>query len=506
MTELRVIAGPDAGQTYPLTDSCVVGRESSCPVRLSDPEVSRRHFELTRLPDGAFRAVDLGSVNGLLVNGRRVSSVDLQPGDRLVAGATLLEYQGPPGVRVLTRPGEDLGTAIVRRVDAGRAAGSLGVLYDAIRATGSILDLDQLLAEMLRLLSRAVPADRALVLLREGEGWQARATTGPAEETSISRGIIEHVARSREGIVIADTGADERFAGAESVLRAGIRAVLCVPLLGRHGDIGVLYCDAVVPDPARFTQEHLALAVAVGHQIALAVEETRYHERVVESERLAAIGQAVAALSHHIKNILQGLQSGGELLMLGINEHDDTAVQAGWRLFDKNQKRVRDLVFDMLSYSADREPVRTLTDLPTLLAEVVELVAPRAKDLGVRIDVEGDAVPPALIDREGIHRAVLNLVTNAIDAVQEAADPLVRITLRKEGGEYRIAVSDNGSGIEEYRMAGLFQPFVSTKGGRGTGLGLAVSRKIAVEHGGDIDVVSSPGQGSTFTLRIPETT
>ncbi len=129
----------------------------------------------------------------------------------------------------------------------------------------------------------------------------------------------------------------------------------------------------------KFTEDHLALAIAVAHQAALAVEETRYHHAMVQAERLAAIGQTIAALSHHIKNILQGLRSGSDIIKMGLKEKNDDLIQQGWRIAEKNQGKIYDLVMDMLSYSKDRVPAVETTDLNDVVREVVELLAPRPR-------------------------------------------------------------------------------------------------------------------------------
>jgi len=143
---------------------------------------------------------------------------------------------------------------------------------------------------------------------------------------------------------------------AQSIVHSGIREIICVPMKGRHETLGVLYLDTrtLTRDPlaslalpgkrsGKFSGDHLALASAIAHQAALAVEETRYHEAMVQAERLAAIGQTVAALSHHIKNILQGLRSGGEILKMGLTDKDETLLHQGWKIVEKNQGKVYDL-------------------------------------------------------------------------------------------------------------------------------------------------------------------
>src|SRR5205823_7484840 len=205
--------------------------------------------------------------------------------------------------------------------------------------------------------------------------------------------------------------------------------------------LGVLYLDtAIAPRdaldeplaPSRFTEDHLKLAIAIAHQTALAVEDTRYHQAMVQAERLAAIGQTIAALSHHIKNILQGLRSGSDILNMGLAEKDETLLLQGWKIVQKNQGKISDLVMDMLSYSKEREPLIEDTDLNALVREVLEVVEGRAKEAGIRLDSKLDALPVAQVDAQGIHHALLNIVSNAFDAVEDRPDPRVGVATGPE--------------------------------------------------------------------------
>src|SRR5206468_2333073 len=151
------------------------------------------------------------------------------------------------------------------------------------------------------------------------------------------------------------------------------------------------------------------------------------------------------------------------------------------------------------------------TDLNQIARDVVELLLPRAREKGVQLGLRLDeSLPPVPADAAGMHHALLNVVGNALDAVEEAPAPQVlvassreSVTQQSKGSWVLLQVRDNGPGIPPEKLSDIFRPFVSTKGARGTGLGLAVSRKILREHGGDILVQSQPGQGSTFVLRLP---
>jgi len=161
---------------------------------------------------------------------------------------------------------------------------------------------------------------------------------------------------------------------------------------------------------------------------------------------------------------------------------------------------------DMLSFSKEREPDPVPTDLVALVTDIVETVHHRAEEAGTTIRWSPpDGLPRMLFDPEGISSAVLNVVTNALDAVEGRPQPTVTIEagIDREAGRVRISVADNGAGMTPETLAAIFNVFMSTKGARGTGLGLAVSRKILVEHGGDIRAESRAGEGSVFVLEFP---
>ncbi|HJT78256.1 MAG TPA: ATP-binding protein [Gemmataceae bacterium] len=551
MPRLIVIKGADEGKQFELSeDALSIGRDATNRVRLHDTEVSRRHAELRRTADG-YRLTDVGSANGSFVNGQSVKDVLLQTGDQVQIGQSLLVYSSGQSesradtdlaerISMIARHDVELSSAIVKSV--GEAEGSrllarpeqaegpwlksalanLGVVYETIQAVSHIEDVNELLEKIMDLIFRSIEADRGCVMLRNPDGGQLepqalrwRDGARGQEKMPISRTVMEHVLREKEGVLVSDAAHDERFSGGQSIVRFGIREVICVPMKGRHETLGVLYLDtrSTAQDvvargnpTGKFTEDHLKLASAIGHQAALAVEETRYHQALVQAERLAAVGQTIAALSHHIKNILHNLRSGSDILRRGLAEKDDVFVQKGWAIVEKSQGKIYDLVLDMLSYSKEREPAIEDTDVNGVVGEVLELVAARAEGRGIKLEVRLQPdLPPAQADPEGLHRAVLNIVGNAFDAVEDRPKPKVGVAtqLDGDGAWVHVIVVDNGVGIPPERLGDIFRPFVSSKGARGTGLGLAVSRKILREHGGDVTAQSQPGKGSKFILKLP---
>ena len=392
-------------------------------------------------------------------------------------------------------------------------------MYRTALAASHTLDIDDLLDRILHLVFDWVEADRGCIMLREEETGQlitkARRDreAGTKSSMTISRTILDYVLERHEGVLTSNAQGDDRFRSGQSVLRTGVHEAICVPMQGRYGQIGLLYVDTLTPlgeamasGGQRFSDEHLKLMVAIGHQAALAVEDTTYYSAMVQSERLAAVGQTIATLSHHIKNILQGIHGGSYLVEMGLDKNDLGITDKGWGIVRRNQHKISSLVMDMLSFSKDRKPDPSPSDIPALLADIVETVKQRAEDGGISVHCKTpDNFPVLLCDAEALSRAILNVVTNAIDAVEEQSNGTVDITteLDEKREVVQVRVTDNGPGIPAETLPDIFNLFVSTKGAKGTGLGLTVSQKILREHGGEISVESSATHGTCFTLSFP---
>jgi len=565
-----ILKGLDEGRRFELlTPLSAIGRDQACFIRLQDTEISRRHAEVYKSADG-FRFRDLGSANGCFVNCKSVRDVLLKPGDQIQVGQTVLLFAplaGEIGAEVadpfleslkikppkepenfersfalLGTVPESEGSALLSRPEVAQgdwlrsALARLGVIYETINATSQILDIQLLLDRILGLVLKTLSADHGSVLLAtsfaqsaalnslgESETYGdfkvvARASAVPGKgDILVSRTVVDHVMREKIGVLVSDALNDSRFNAVQSIVRSGVREIICVPMRGRHATVGVIYLDKHPKEAemdihgtpkkgSAFEKEHLTLAIAVAHQAALAVEDTLYYKARVQGERLAAVGEAVAHLSHHIKNILQGLKSGGEILRMGVRDQEMPLLEQGLRIIEKNHTRLFDLVKDMLGFSKDRVPAFQEKNLVEILTDVVELSAPMAKANGAEIRLETFAQEVvAFVDPEGIHRTILNLVNNAIDAIREKSYGLVIVGLNPsvEEGYVEIVVSDNGEGIAEADMKTIFAPFQSSKGNSGTGLGLAVARKTIEEHKGIIWVESKPDEGASFYVKIP---
>lgn len=550
MPSLFVIRGNDQGARFELDGDVVsIGRDKSNAIQLHDTEISRRHAEFRRQGTSG-SLVDVGSSNGTFVNGHKVTDAALASGDHVQLGGTLMLFTAAgeesardlaERVSITSRPVAGDSSRIVRSIsqeegsrlldpqlDAAespwlaRARNNLQFMYRTALAVSHTLDIDQLLSRIMQLIFEWVEADRGCIMLVDAETKRVapkvrrdRKGLATDEQISISQTILDYVLEHNEGVLTSNASEDRRWDPAASILQLGVREAICVPMRGRYDVVGLIYIDTSTPSEQylqrgaanKFTEEHLKLMIAIAHQAALAVEDTRYYSAMVQAERLAAVGQTIATLSHHVKNILQGIRGGSYLIEMGLSEHDEGIVRKGWDIVEKNQNKISALVMDMLTFSKEREPELQPAQINEVVADVVELMQSRAADMEVELLVELQPDMPELtFDPDGLHRAVLNVVTNAIDACDREGDPgrvCVRTALDLKAQTVRVIVEDNGAGIAPDDLEKIFTLFVSRKGGRGTGLGLPVSAKILKEHGGKIDVESEVGRGSRFILELP---
>jgi signal transduction histidine kinase len=242
------------------------------------------------------------------------------------------------------------------------------------------------------------------------------------------------------------------------------------------------------------------------------VELRQAHEELIRSERLATIGETVAGLAHYIKNILTGLRGGMYMVNTAMAKDKPSMLKDGWGMVQRNVERVSVLTLDLLRYSKERIPERTVCKPNEIVSEGVELMKERAKEHRVKLNMVLDPnLKEAYLDRDGINDVLLNLISNAIDAciydtaTSRAWEVTVKTKLEADTDSGEIIlfeVTDNGCGMSDEVKARLFARFFSTKAGRGTGLGLLNTQKIVQEHGGEISVESKAGEGTTFSVQL----
>ncbi|MFW5870219.1 MAG: ATP-binding protein [Candidatus Sumerlaeota bacterium] len=328
--------------------------------------------------------------------------------------------------------------------------------------------------------------------------------------------IAEQVIESGKVRVINDT---QPIKNNEAEKAAAIRSAICSPLIAKGEVLGTLNLNRYRTETGPFDEADVEVVDILATQAAISLHNARQNEQIVRQERMAAIGQTVAGISHCVKNMLSGLRGGMSLLDLAQRAQNWEAASKGAGVLRNNIERISLLVLDMLDYSKEeKKPMRANCDVVKIFNEVEEIAAYRAKRKSAELRI--DCAPGAEtvnLDSDQIFRCVLNLVENAIDALYDE-DGIVTMRCEKareailaeafgalpDTEVYDIIVEDNGSGIPEENLATIFQPFFSTKDSKGTGLGLAVTKKITEEHGGKVLIRTEAGRGTAFHLLIPQ--
>ena len=380
MLTLLVLQGPDKGRRYELPDAPVlIGRESA-QLPITDNTVSRKHCELVP-EDGEWVLRDMGSANGTYVNAIRVNAMQqLKLGDQIRVGRTLMVFGAQPGVSrtsggEVRLAGEEMGmdSAIMASLPANddsmvlavpepaaAAVSNLRILYQLGAALGREFKVDQVLEVIMDLVFEHVQADRGMVLLigekrdelipkvvrtrDEGEGAAKAPAAANGPRIHASRTIINYVIDNGQGVLSTNAMADRRFSKGKSVHSLGIRSALCVPIKahrldGKEGDdmLGVIYIDSSVKNYT-YANDQLRLLTAIGMQAGLAIQNAKLYEQGLQAERMAAIGETTAALSHSIKNILQALRGGADVVEMGLRGSNLGQVTKGWGVVERNPR------------------------------------------------------------------------------------------------------------------------------------------------------------------------
>jgi signal transduction histidine kinase len=230
--------------------------------------------------------------------------------------------------------------------------------------------------------------------------------------------------------------------------------------------------------------------------------------QLVEAERFAAIGETVAGLAHGIKNIAGGLKGGAFVLEKGLELDNREYLLEGWEMIRGNVTKIKNLSLDLLDFSTPAEPQRKACDPNQLAAEAVALMERQADSMGIPLTFSpDDQVTEILCDPDGIQRCLLNLIANALDAGSDPKSPSVtpHIVVRTralERGAVLLSVEDTCGGMPAEVQAQALRRFFTTKGSRGTGIGLMLSQKIVAQHGGRLALTSKWGQGTQVDIYL----
>lgn len=387
-------------------------------------------------------------------------------------------------------------------------------LYRLGRVMERVDELDRLLRVTIEECKVMLRCQAASVALYDAERNDLVFTvaSGGSEEgikqwrIKMGQGIVGLVAETREPLFSNDPHHDPRWFGAIDNSSGFVTDNLAaVPMLRGGSLVGVV--EALNRPDGDFTEDDLMLLQIFADQTALALEINRLIKAKQESERLATFAVALADIGHSAKNMLMRLEFPIKLIDRSIKSGDIERMTGSWEVMKSATHEIGQLVRDMLEYSKPREPEFSEVDVAEQVCGIIDDCRLDATARSIQLKTSGtDDALIWVLDPKVLRPGVHNLVGNAIDALGELGGSTITVSLSttSEPDELTVTVTDDGPGIPPEIQKRIFDPFFSTKGKQGTGLGLASVKKGVEEHGGRVTLFTTPGEGASFSLIFPK--
>jgi signal transduction histidine kinase len=287
----------------------------------------------------------------------------------------------------------------------------------------------------------------------------------------------------------------------------GIRMMLDVPLAIENKLIGLI--RIYLEKPREFTDDELDFILTVAEQCACIIErvqliecqQTQFDHLATQMEKMSSLGRMAAGIAHEINNPLAGILLYSSNMSKKVSQGGP--LEEGLNIIIKETQRCKTIIQGLLEFARDRKPQKVPADINAIMKNALGIVDNefRLRHVDLERELAEDMVK-TLLDENQIEQVFINLLLNAIHAVEENGRVIVKSAVDSEQKMVRVEISDNGCGIATDDIKKIFEPFYSTKT-KGTGLGLAVSYGIVKNHRGDIRVYSIPGKITRFTVELP---
>jgi signal transduction histidine kinase len=263
-------------------------------------------------------------------------------------------------------------------------------------------------------------------------------------------------------------------------------------------------------DALEIALKHVQDKITMKQQLKQYTEnlEALVREKTELQDHLSSLGLMIGSISHGIKGLLTGLDGGMYLLDSGFSKENQSQISEGWEIVKMMIERIRKLVLDILYYAKERDLKWEQLDVLSFASDVARVLESKIRERNIAFVKQFDeTVGKFEIDAGYVHSALMNILENAMDAcTRDSAknDHEIVFGVRQDKKHIIFEVFDNGVGMDRATIEKIFTPFFSSKGRKGTGLGLYISNKIIQQHGGQIQIKSTPGQLTLFTIKIPK--
>ncbi|HEY4742243.1 MAG TPA: ATP-binding protein [Candidatus Acidoferrales bacterium] len=302
--------------------------------------------------------------------------------------------------------------------------------------------------------------------------------------------------------IVLDPGQLAKFrrVGLEDVSEG---CVVLIPLVSSRGaHLGILWLSTPLA-PSELDESEVAKLEMLAADLGVTMDNSRLHRQLVRSEKLASLGQLVGGVAHELNNPLTGILGYSELLA-GEVENETTRARLG--KIGHEARRMHNIVNGLLRFARQSNPGTRVADLAGSIRDVVQLREYHLRKFGIQLqlNLEG-GLPQIAVGDDDLKQVLLNVLNNAIDAVENSETREIRISAARQGGKVAIQIEDTGAGFRDLNRA--FDPFYSTKPvGKGTGLGLSVCYGIVQEAGGEMTLSNGQARGASVVIEIPAVT
>ena len=319
--------------------------------------------------------------------------------------------------------------------------------------------------------------------------------------------IITDLCNLNQVILIRDFLKNPRIQYPRECLKEGFRMALDIPLMLREHVVGII--RVFFDQPRDFSEAELDFLAAIGEQSALAIDkariieaqESRYNHLVLHTEKLTALGRMAAGVAHEINNPMGGILVYSTMLLDQVPEKDP--VHEGLEIIVQETVRCKRIIQELLDFSRERPPQKKMADLNVVMEKSLSILDNEFRIRHIQMEKDlSPHLPMVFLDVNQIQQVFMNLLINAVEALQDQGRISISTRLGPEGEFVLVEIADNGCGIPAENLSRIFEPFFSTKE-KGTGLGLSVSFGIIENHQGRIEVSSLPGSGTRFSINLP---
>jgi len=342
--------------------------------------------------------------------------------------------------------------------------------------------------------------EKLIITSIRGEDWTIEKEMC---QLSLGEGLTGHVALTGKPYLCPDTRFDPNY----YPLFDNVRCELIVPIIVEEKVWGLINLDA--PEPEVFDDSTLATIALLAELAAFAIklridftEQERLQRHLIQSEKLASLGETIAGIAHEINNPLTSILTNAQLLALRRGGASD---EASINAIVLESKRTADLVKNLLAFSRKESKRREAIGVNELIKQAVNLKRYQLRVNNIELIAEPCEIShPVLVTAQQMQQVLLNLLNNAEQALANLDRPgVIRVEAERSGDRVFITVRDNGDGIPAHVMPFIFDPFFTTKKlGEGTGLGLSIAHTLIESHGGTISAQSEPGE-TIFIIELP---